>query len=269
MSLENTPSRRPETDYQARQEFMQGSLRALAAQLKSHRYPDYPTMGDRFRGNKHILVESGRLELDADGPWNTGQAMPTDEELAQIEQSGLPTDRFGRPKHPWYGKMATDIAVGLAMGKGFFREWGPNYTADPVIIQAGHVLLVRRGDNGLWTNPGGFRDRDEETGILEDSLEAAIREGGEEAGLDLTGVIPVLIYEGPVADIRMTANAWPETAAYFFDLGDNPELPEVWGGDDADEARWWPIEETRQTLLHGSHNLLTELAWQRFCQNRA
>ncbi len=270
MSLESMPLQQPEINYQAEQEFIQQSLRSLAAQLKIYRPEGYPSMGDRFRGNKHILVQSGRLELDAEGPWNAGQAMPTDEELEEIEQMGYATDRFGRPRHPWYSKMAADIAVGVVMGKGFFREWGPNYTADSIAMQAGHVLLVRRGDSGLWAATGGFRDLDKETGLWEESLEAAIRETSEEGNLDLSQhETPTQIFQGLIVDPRMTANAWPETTAYFFDLGDNPNLPPVNGGDDAEAAKWWPIEEARQTQLHGSHNLLIEMAWRQYCQNRS
>jgi ADP-ribose pyrophosphatase YjhB (NUDIX family) len=166
--------------------------------------------------------------------------------------------------------MIGDPDIGVVTGKGFFRKWGPNYTADSVIMQAGHVLLIKRGDSDLLAVTGGFRDFDDKTGALEDPLHAAIREPREESGADLSECrTPVQVYQGPVADIRMTANAWPETTAYLFDLGDDPNLPPVSGRDDAKEAYWRPIEEARRIQLHGSHNLLIELAWHRLCRNRA
>ena len=259
MFLENMQSKLPETDLADAETFMRQSLGLLAEQLKTHRHEGYPGLGNRFRGIKHTLTEAGRMELSADDPWNVGQILPTDEEIIDIADMGYRTDSQGRPKHPWYGKMAADVAIGVVMGKGFYRYWGPNYTADSVVIQNGHVLLIERRDSGLYAVTGGHRDPDETTGELEDSLHAGIREVGEEADLDLNGRgSPVQIHQGPVVDIRMTANAWPETTAFLFDLGDDPNLPPVKGGDDAKKAGWKPLEVARQLPMHGSHKLFIE-----------
>lgn len=262
MSSENLQSTQLKSDYRAEQEFMQQSLRALASQLKTYRHPGYPGLGSRFRGMQSILLESGHLELSVDDPWNVGQAVPTAEELDDIAELDCRTDNLGRPRHPWARSMAADVAVGVVMGKGFFRRWGPNHTADSIVVQAGHVALIDRKDTGQPALPGGFRNMDDKAD-LEDSLPAAVRELEEETGFDLSDRASAkVIHHGPVADIRMTANAWPETTAIVFDLGDSSSLPLLDGDDDADHAYWKPLEEARRVQLYGSHNLLLEKAIQ-------
>lgn len=67
------------------------------------------------------------------------------------------------------------------------------YTADPVVIQSGHVLMVKRGHCpglGLWALPGGHVNPNET------SFEAAIRELKEETNLK----IPKKVLMGSYAD---------------------------------------------------------------------
>ena len=153
------------------------------------------------------------------------------------------------PVHPW----ANDV-TDLPEGKGTFYHYGPNYTVDPIVITeeaTPSLLLVQRHDTGEWALPGGFIDGEESATV------AGRRELQEETGLTLPESLePVVIYRGPVADHRSTRNAWPETTALLWRIA---QAESVTAGDDADVARWVPIDQL-PTNLHGSHNLLAEKA---------
>lgn len=211
-------------------------------------YPGYPT--ERFVGDEDIIdIPPGAWE-------HNNSPLPTAEEVARFTRLGLTLDSYGRPLHPWFKSMVHDPAIGVVAGKGFYWSWGPNYTADPVVI-AGHedrqVLLIQRGDTGKWALPGGFVDEGES-----DPMTAALRELREEANLTLTASGSSL-YTGPVADLRSTAHAWAETAAYVWHI---PETLDVVAGDDAKDARWFS-EHDLPHELHGSHAALIAMALER------
>jgi bifunctional NMN adenylyltransferase/nudix hydrolase len=112
-------------------------------------------------------------------------------------------------------------------------------TVDALVVHSGHVLLVRRRSEpgrGLWALPGGFVNQDER-------LEAAcIRELREETGLKLPE--PVLrgslkdqqVFDHPDRSLR--GRTITHAFLFSFPVG---ELPRVKGGDDADKARWVPL----------------------------
>jgi 8-oxo-dGTP diphosphatase len=116
----------------------------------------------------------------------------------------------------------------------------PRVTADLVALAgpagARRVLLVlRAGDPfaGSWALPGGFVEEYEPLEI------AAARELAEETGIDLAAPPTriVGVYGGRGRDPR----GWTVTVAYLADLG-RGEPPRPTGGDDAAQARWWPVE---------------------------
>lgn len=159
-------------------------------------------------------------------------------------------DEFDRPVHPHVEKL--DPAT--PDGKGKFYNWGPNYTADPIVItteQRPRVLLICRNDTGDLALPGGFVDANE----LKNAITAARRELKEETGLEI-GTGGTLVYQGVVDDPRATLNAWPETSAFLFTVA-KPMTVEA--GDDAHEAGWHYIDELPETL-YGSHGMLIEKA---------
>ncbi len=162
------------------------------------------------------------------------------------ERMALPTEL---PLHPW-----CDLLEQLPEGKGNFYHYGPNYTADPIVITNGKLLLIQRGDSGKWALPGGFVDPGE------DAVTAGLRELGEEANLALNDNNPQIVYEGPVDDPRATLNAWPETTALLWRLVD--EQP-VAAGDDAQDAAWFALDKL-PAELHGSHAALIEQAVTRY-----
>lgn len=124
---------------------------------------------------------------------------------------------------------------------------------DAVVVQSGHVLLIKRGFSpgyGLWALPGGF---------VEQNLpckENAIKELIEETSIDmpkralLSAITHEQIFDAPSRSLRGRTF----TMAYLFELvGGNEGLPKVKGADDAKEAKWVPLSE-----IDGMQNLLFE-----------
>lgn len=115
----------------------------------------------------------------------------------------------------------------------------PSVTADVVLFSgtancaSASVLLIQRGKPpyaGCWAFPGGFMNIDETT------EEAAKRELEEETGLRLAdvGLQRVGVYDAVSRDPRERVI----TVAYAYAV---PEAESVSGGDDAADARWWPL----------------------------
>lgn len=124
--------------------------------------------------------------------------------------------------------------------------YSPHFvTADAVVIQSGHVLLIRRGHSpgrGLLALPGGFVNQNEKV------MDAAVRELKEETQItDHRGDIPPAklrslitahqFFDLPERDPR--GRVFSHT--YLFKLPEAHELYGVKGGDDAAEAGWYPI----------------------------
>lgn len=112
-------------------------------------------------------------------------------------------------------------------------------TTDAVVIQSGHVLLVKRKfspGKGLLALPGGFIKANER---IED---ACLRELKEETGIRVAQ--PILrssIKENKVFDYPgRSLRGRTITHAFYMKLADG-ELPEVKGTDDAERAFWLPL----------------------------
>ncbi len=269
--------------------FQSDSLRLLADRLASGPYPGYPTERLYIAAG---IDRSNPVVLPA-GPWDIPTASDTPDAMthARLQQQGVEFDASGRPLHPWLDAMITDPNVGVVTGKGKYWSWGPNYTADPIVIRRDldepHVLLIKRGDGTGWALPGGFVDKGEM------AQAAAIREAKEESGIDVMQFNHSVseVYKGVLSDLRATANAWPETTAYCIELNlgtkaDQKRLADMmaqnrrerllrsigrfafrggisripWqGGDDAERAAWVPVAQCSD-ILFGSHSLLVAMA---------
>ena len=126
----------------------------------------------------------------------------------------------------------------------YIYDWPrPMVTVDALVftLSAGvpSVLLIKRGNEpfkGQWAVPGGFVDMDEE---LHD---AAVRELAEETGL--TGVKLEQMYTfGTVGrDPRGR-----QITICFFGIVAKDNIA-VKGGDDASEAKWWPVDALPEPL---------------------
>jgi bifunctional NMN adenylyltransferase/nudix hydrolase len=126
-------------------------------------------------------------------------------------------------------------------------------TADAVVVQSGHVLMVKRRaepGKGLWAMPGGYVNAN-----TDKSVEAAmLRELREETQIKVPA--PVLrgsIVRSKVFDaIGRSPRGRIITHAFHIQLPDG-ELPKVKGSDDAEKAKWVPIAEVRSEECFEDH----------------
>jgi bifunctional NMN adenylyltransferase/nudix hydrolase len=149
------------------------------------------------------------------------------------------------------------------------KQWGngPFVTADAVVVQSGHVLLVERGrlpGKGLLALPGGFVGTDERI------RDAVIRELREETGIaDAKGQIPPAMLASFIEDHRTRVFDAPNrslrgriiTHAFLFRLPDRRKLFAVKGGDDAAHAQWHRIGDLRPEMFFEDHwSIIEEMA---------
>lgn len=122
---------------------------------------------------------------------------------------------------------------------------GPFLTVDAVVVQSGHILLVKRRASpgkGLWALPGGFLE------LTETLLNGAIRELYEETGIK----VPEKVLRGSLRGDQVfdapgrSLRGRTVTHAFVFKLSDAAELPDVKGSDDAEKAKWFPISEVEE-----------------------
>lgn len=128
-------------------------------------------------------------------------------------------------------------------------------TADSVVVQAGHVLLVKRRaepGKGLWALPGGYVNAKKDKTILD----AAIRELREETGIK----VPEKVLRGSIKDSRVFDDIGRSdrgrifTQAFYIGLSDGEwKLPKVKGSDDAEKAEWIPLSQVKSNELFEDH----------------
>jgi bifunctional NMN adenylyltransferase/nudix hydrolase len=126
-------------------------------------------------------------------------------------------------------------------------------TVDAVVVQSGHILLVRRRHapgKGQWALPGGFINQHER---LED---AVVRELREETRIS----VPAPVLKGCVRgrhifdDPYRSSRGRTITTAFLIELaGQTDGLPKVRGGDDADRATWLPISDLDPEQMFEDH----------------
>lgn len=117
---------------------------------------------------------------------------------------------------------------------------------DGVVLSDGRILLIRRAKEpykGFWALPGGFLEEGETV------EEGVVREVKEETGIDVEVLRMVGVYSKPERDPRGTVSV----AFLCSALTKDPR-----GGDDAEEARWFPVEELKGLRLAFDHREIIE-----------
>jgi bifunctional NMN adenylyltransferase/nudix hydrolase len=119
-------------------------------------------------------------------------------------------------------------------------------TTDAVVIQSGHVLLVKRKFNpgkNMWALPGGFI---KPTELI---VDGAIRELYEETKLMVPKEVARAhivgepkVFDYPTRDARGRTI----THAICIRFKDDFRLPDCRGADDADKAMWVPVGDLRR-----------------------
>lgn len=105
-------------------------------------------------------------------------------------------------------------------------------TTDIVLRTENSILLIKRGKapyKDMWALPGGYLEPDETLDMC--ALRELQEETGISADLQMVGVVST-----PDRDPR------ERTVTVVF-AGCLEEEMEATGGDDAKEARWWPLAE--------------------------
>lgn len=148
-------------------------------------------------------------------------------------------------------------------------------TVDAVVIQTGHILLVRRKNypgKGLWALPGGHLNE------FEWMLDGAIRELKEETKLK----VPEPVLFGSLKfDFRLEHPDRSElgrviSQLFCFQLPDHLvngviSLPEVMGQDDADKAKWFTLAEALEMSdqLFDDHHAAIEMCVDRLGSDKS
>lgn len=128
-------------------------------------------------------------------------------------------------------------------------------TADAIVTQAGHVLLIKRRaepGKGLWAFPGGYINAKTDK-TLEDAM---IRELREETGLKL----PEKVLRGSIKSVKTFDHVNRSergriiTQAFHISLTDGEwNLPKVKGMDDAEKAQWVPLSQVVPNNMFEDH----------------
>jgi bifunctional NMN adenylyltransferase/nudix hydrolase len=118
-------------------------------------------------------------------------------------------------------------------------------TTDAVVVQSGHILLVKRKFNpgkGKWALPGGFIKPNERI------IDCAVRELYEETKL----LVPKEITKAHIVDEphvfdypNRSLRGRTITHAICIKFDDKHELPQCKGADDAEKAQWIPIGDIK------------------------
>ncbi len=125
-------------------------------------------------------------------------------------------------------------------------------TVDSMVVQSGHVLLVKRGQSpgkGLWALPGGHLN------INETFIQGAIRELKEETGIKVPNKVLMgsmvydHVFDHPDRSLRGRLKkkiGRTITRLFMFKLNDAETLPKVKGSGDACEAWWFTFGEVKK-----------------------
>jgi bifunctional NMN adenylyltransferase/nudix hydrolase len=213
----------------------------------------FPTWGNvdvlNFKDIHATDIRNAMLGDNAEG-FDVQSAIPTQ---AHRVISKIISGDFGDFSEAWLTLIAEHRMIEKYKESWKVAPFPPTFvTVDAVVVQSGHVLLVKRGarpGKGLLALPGGFLNQDETL------LSGALRELKEETKIK----VPVPVLRGSIKSQNTFDNPNRSqrgrtiTTAFFIDLGFDSKLPKVKGADDAVEANWFPFSQVRRENMFEDH----------------
>lgn len=130
-------------------------------------------------------------------------------------------------------------------------------TADAVVVQSGHVLLVERRarpGKGLFALPGGFVGQDEKL------VDACLRQLKKETRLK----VPIPVLKGSIQSQQMfdepyrSARGRTITQVFYIELLPNKALPKVKGGENTQQALWIPLADLDPHFIFEDHYFIIQ-----------
>lgn len=220
----------------------------------------FPTWGAVGVANHEGLSATELRELYFREPFETGTVGAHAQALFNARVPRPASDwllRFART--PGYAELKAEQAFVEKYRAQFAgMKYAPTFnTADALVVQSGHILLVRRGarpGKGQLALPGGFIQPNEP------ALDAAIRELREETRLK----VPEPVLRGSLSakdffdDPYRSTRGRTFTIAFRFDLRADVELPKVKGSDDAAEAFWMPLAKLKPEDMFEDHYYIVQ-----------
>ena len=195
-------------------------------------FPQWDFEEVAMRGAIHSsAIREAYFSDSADGDWSSQVPAAIGTILGNYRQTG---------RYRWLAQEADYI-------RSYREIWAvapypPTFvTTDAVVVQSGHVLVVRRRvrpGQGLIALPGGYLNQQEQV------IEGMVRELREETGLK----VPKPVLEGSIVDRHVfdapgrSQRGRVITHAFLIQLKAGP-LPSVRGGDDAEKAFWMPLAD--------------------------
>lgn len=140
----------------------------------------------------------------------------------------------------------------IRLAEEVFGHPVPINTADAVVIQSGHILLVRRGfqpGKGTLALPGGH------IAPTETALDASMRVLRGETKLD----VPPKLLKNRFRDRHVfdhperSERGWVRTEAFLYEFEDSANFEKVRGADEAEKAMWVPISEITPDEMFEDH----------------
>lgn len=180
--------------------------------------------------------------------WLTDWAKYNHETIMTLRQEREFTLNY-KDDHQFRGKLDAE-------GRPKGSKYGPTHaTVDSVIIQSGHVLLIRRGHNpgkGKLALPGGFINPGEKPSA------AMIREAKEETEIGLSHNVLMLALKEKHTFVADTPRGTFNKHVGLFVLNDRTVFPTINASDDAEpgSAVWMPLGELDPTQMTEDHYFL-------------
>jgi bifunctional NMN adenylyltransferase/nudix hydrolase len=159
------------------------------------------------------------------------------------------------------GSTCQELAAEADYIENYKKRWdqapyAPTFvTVDAVVVQSGHVLLVRRAalpGIGQWALPGGFLRPKERI------LDGCVRRLYEETKLDVPETFlrasqaRSAVFDDPYRSTRGRTI----THAFCFQLPASGDFPDIKRGDGASQVRWVPLAEATPERLFEDHGFV-------------